>query len=112
TAFAELLRDVPMLRDDDRVSIPERASPDADDLAWAELTVLDSRQPHRTRELERWAEVASGGTLLLVHDVKPDHPAWTNHHKLALRIDELGIPGVFLPNPRGGFLGQRRLGRS
>ncbi|MCC5953511.1 MAG: hypothetical protein JJU45_15580 [Acidimicrobiia bacterium] len=83
-------------------------TPTVDDWQWAQFTVLDSGSEHRSNELHGWYEHAPDNALLLVHDANRTHPEWTNHRKIAELILELGIPGVFLPNPRGSFFGQKR----
>ena len=71
----------------------------------ADLTVLDSDFAHRADEVERWWRSAAAGSVLLVHDTGNGHPADSPQAALGERIRSLGIPGVFLRNPRGGFLG-------
>jgi hypothetical protein len=75
------------------------------DLATADLTVLDSDFSHRSQELKTWWRAAPGGALVLVHGTGNGHAPETPHARLGALIRELGIPGVFLKNPRGGFLG-------
>ena len=43
--------------------------------------------------------------MVLVHDAGNGHPPDSPHARLGELIRSLGIPGVFLRNPRGGFLG-------
>jgi hypothetical protein len=43
--------------------------------------------------------------VLLVHDAGNGHPPDSFQHRIAEKIAALGLPGTFLSNPRGGFLG-------
>jgi hypothetical protein len=75
------------------------------DFAEARLTVLDSDPPHRFRELTMWRCHALPGSVLLVHDCGNGHPRGSLHVELREAVDRLSVPGRFLSNPRGGFLG-------
>jgi hypothetical protein len=75
------------------------------DFAWADLSVLDSDFELRLGELEAWWRRARPGAIVLVHDAGDRHPEGSNQARIAERILELEIPGTFLGNPRGGFLG-------
>jgi hypothetical protein len=92
--------------EDPRCELSTNESPSHDELANADLCVLDSDFVVRSKELTLWWRWARAGSILLVHDVR-SRPPWTPHAKLASLIDELRIPGVFLKNPRGGFLGTK-----
>jgi hypothetical protein len=93
--------------DGKRITLAPQPTPDAADLAGAELTILDSTNQIRSDELGLWWQVAPPGATLLVHDASNRHADNTPHARMARFIDELGIPGVFLKNPRGGFLGSK-----
>ena len=93
--------------DDPRCDLSADETPNADEFAAAQLCVFDSGFPMRRRELELWSRSAPERAVVLVHDAGNRHPDWTPHADLARLIDELGIPGVFLRNPRGGFLGMK-----
>jgi hypothetical protein len=80
-------------------------TPSEVDFAWAELSVLDSAFELRLGELEGWWRRARPGAIVLVHDAGNGHPAGSDQARVAARILELEIPGTFLSNPRGGFLG-------
>ena len=80
-------------------------TPNAVELGRADLTVLDSDFAQRRDEVERWWQSAAAGSVLLVHDAGNGHPADSEPGRLGELIRSLGIPGVFLHNPRGGFLG-------
>ena len=90
---------------DDQHQLMSEPTPSADDFAHADLTVLDSEPPDRYTELERWRASARPGSLLVVHDCGNDHPEGTPHAHLRHMIGDLDIPGVFLRNPRGAFMG-------
>lgn len=92
---------------DGRVRIARTAAPTPEDWGQAALAVIDSEGRTRPREVEGWWDHASPGSLALIHDAHPGHTRGSNHQKLAAHIARLGIPGVFLPNPRGAFLGQK-----
>jgi len=96
-----------------RRHLPEHATvtnghPAARDYRAADLTILDSLGKLRANELALWWKTARPGAVLLTHDADDQgHSRGTPHHRLARRIRLLRIPGVFLKNPRGGFLGQK-----
>jgi hypothetical protein len=69
------------------------------------VSVLGSEFPHRFDEVKAWWRAAPPGALVLVHDTGNGHPPNTPQARLSALIRELGIPGVFLNNPRGAFLG-------
>ncbi len=86
-------------------SLGSYASPSADDMSRAVLTVLDSDIPLRVEELGLWAAIAPPGAVLLIHDAGNGHGPDTAHNAIRRKIQELGIAGAYLRNPRGGFLG-------
>lgn len=90
-----------------RAAISDEPSPSADEVARASLTILDSDFPRRRSELSSWAVAAVPGSLVIVHDCGNGHPPATGHSELRSFVQELEIPGVFLRNPRGAFLGVR-----
>lgn len=71
------------------------------------LLVADSTWRFRKSEIELWWEYAPEGSYLLVHDVSPTHPEGSVHTRIHDLIATLGIRGVLLSNPRGGFLGRK-----
>jgi hypothetical protein len=103
--WRQALSSVPFFRGSSSCALSPKDSPGPLDFASAELSVLDSGFARRSEELKRWWQSASPNALVLVHDTGNGHPAETPHAKLANLITELGIPGVFLRNPRGAFLG-------
>ena len=80
-------------------------SPTPDDFARADLTVLDSEFPDRLNEFDTWLAAARPGALVLVHDASSGHPPDSPPDSMRRRIEESGLTGAFLRNPRGGFLG-------
>lgn len=80
-------------------------SPNEVDLGRADVTVLDSGFERRAGELEQWWRSARPGTVVLVHDTGNGHPPDSPQVQLGELVASLGIPGVRLGNPRGGFLG-------
>ena len=79
--------------------------PNEVDLGRADVTVLDSGFDRRGAELEQWWRSARPGTAVLVHDTGNGHPPGSPQVRLGELVASLGIPGVRLGNPRGGFLG-------
>ncbi len=91
--------------DGERAALSSSESPSSAELSRAELTCLDSDLRHRLQEIERWWDAATPGAALFVHDAGNGHSADTVHGQVRDTITRLGIPGVFLANPRGAFVG-------
>ncbi len=87
------------------IELSEEPTPSEDQLRDAGLTVLDSDFSIRFEELRRWCRAAPPRALLLVHDSGNGHASRTGHARLRGLIEELGLTGTFLQNPRGSFLG-------
>lgn len=102
----QLLARLPFFQHPGRV-LSERCTPSDADFATADLTILDCDPPMRRSEIERWFIHACEGATLLVHDTGNGHGPTTIHSAHAKVIRDLGIPGWFLKNPRGAFLGYR-----
>lgn len=81
------------------------ASPSDDDFRWCDLAILDSDVSVRFAEIERWWKVARPNSMVFVHDAGNGHSAETVHARVANTIESLQIPGRFLRNPRGAFIG-------
>jgi hypothetical protein len=79
--------------------------PSAADFSRAGLSILDSDFPDRFVEVELWWEAAKPGSVVLLHDCGNGHPPGTGHRQLHDLITRIGVPGIFLRNPRGSFLG-------
>jgi hypothetical protein len=91
----------------DAISLSGDPTPASDQMALCELLVADSTYRFRKAEIELWWKFAPAGSYLLIHDVSPNHNEATVHHRLDYFVRALEIPGVLLPNPRGGFLGRK-----
>ncbi len=81
------------------------ASPSDDDYRWCDLAILDSDVSVRYTEIERWWQLARPDSAVFIHDAGNGHAAETVHAKVAHTIKSLRIPGRFLHNPAGGFVG-------
>jgi hypothetical protein len=82
-------------------------TPSGDEFADAVLTVLDSDPGERLAEIARWYVSAPDGAVLVVHDTGNGHDHQTIHASIASAISALSLPGWFLRNPRGAFVGYR-----
>ena len=79
-------------------------SPTPEHFARADLTILDSEFPTRLHEFDTWLAAARPGAILVVHDAGNGHGPNTPQYAMRQRIEESGLTGVFLRNPRGGYL--------
>jgi hypothetical protein len=79
-------------------------TPSADQMANADLVILDSMTSYREKEIELWLEYGRAGSTMVVHDVSARHRADQIHRRLFNFIQERGIHGAYLHNPRGGFI--------
>ena len=86
-------------------AVSEKKEAEESDFSTAAMSFLDSDFRHRFAELRAWWRAAEPGALVLVHDTGNGHSAETLHARMGGLIRELGVPGVFLKNPRGAFLG-------
>lgn len=68
----------------------------------AQLSIIDSEFVVRFDEIRRWHEWAMPGAVALIHDTS-DRPD-TIHRSVRELIQDLGMTGVFLNNPRGCFM--------
>jgi hypothetical protein len=84
---------------------PHADSPTVEEFAAADLVILDSDPEYRHRELKAWAEHGKPGSVCVMHDCGNNHPAGSLHVELRRTVEAVGLPGVFLRNPRGGWLG-------
>lgn len=103
-AWREALASLPFF-DGHRCVISPHDSPGTLDFAGADLTCLDADFPYRLLEIQRWWQAAAEGALVFVHDVGNGHGPDTPHATVRAQIVELSIPGFFLANPRGAFIG-------
>jgi hypothetical protein len=97
--------------DGSRCLLSPAESPDDEEMAAADLCFLDSDFACRLPEIERWWHAAPEGAVVLVHDAGNGHGRETPHALVRQKITELGIPGFFLRNPRGAFVGIKALRR-
>ena len=78
--------------------------PTAEDIKRADLLVLDSDPAYRIRELAMWSLHGKPGSVCIVHDAGNGHPPGSNHDIIRRAIEATGIAGIYLANPRGGWL--------
>jgi hypothetical protein len=102
--WREALRSVPFF-DGTQARLSSDTTPSIEDLAQADLTCLDSDVALRLREIERWWDAARPGAVVFVHDAGNGHGPDTFHARVRETIVRLAIPGCFLANPRGAFVG-------
>lgn len=74
-------------------------TPSNNALGHADLLVLDSAPDYRLQELGRWGVYGKRGAVCVVHDAGEQHPTIREACRLT------GQPGMFLQNPRGGWVG-------
>jgi hypothetical protein len=86
-------------------ALDDRETPTRQELAVADLVILDSDPPFRHVELREWAWHGKHGSACVVHDTGNGHPTGTTHAELRATVASTGLPGLFLNNPRGGWLG-------
>jgi hypothetical protein len=91
--------------DGETCALSKKGTPSESELAEADLCILDSAFRIRFEELRTWWRVASSRAMVVLHDVSKRHDEATGHAASARLIEELGIQGFFLQNPRGGFVG-------
>src|ERR1044072_3945050 len=84
---------------------PDAATPSAEQMATAQLVILDSDPSYRLQEIRLWAAVGARGSVCLVHDAGNGHSEDTIHYQIGAVCAATGQPGVLLRNPRGGWLG-------
>jgi len=102
--WREALATLPFF-DEVQRSISARDTPSDEELAASALAYLDSDPPLRLSEIRRWRDRAAPGAVLVVHDAGNGHGRGTPHAELRALITALAIPGFFLANPRGAFVG-------
>lgn len=81
------------------------ATPSPEQLQAADFVVLDSAPGYRLGEIAGWAEHGKPGSVCVVHDCANNHPEGWAHWDIRQAVEDTGLPGVFLKNPRGGWLG-------
>jgi len=82
--------------------LSQNLTPLEGDIARADLCVFDSDFEVRFAEIQWWHDFAKPGAVALIHDTA-DAPD-TIHQSTRELIEDLGMTGVFLNNPRGCFM--------
>jgi hypothetical protein len=83
----------------------DAATPSAEQMTSAELVILDSDPNHRFNEIACWVTHGRPDSVCVIHDAGNGHPDYYNHQRIREAILRTGIPGMFLRNPRGGWVG-------
>ena len=86
-------------------AVPAAATPEPEQMAVADLVILDSDPAFRFAEFETWVEHGKPGSVCVVHDCGNGHGDETFHAELRRAIEVAGVTGAFFRNPRGGWLG-------
>jgi len=84
---------------------PGQVTPTADQMALADLVILDSDPDWRFQEIKLWGEAGKTGSVCIVHDCGNGHAESTLHRQLGQACAATGQPGRLLLNPRGGWMG-------
>ncbi|MEV6737884.1 hypothetical protein AB0N14_13515 [Streptomyces sp. NPDC051104] len=84
---------------------PDWVTPTVEQMASADLVILDSHPSRRFSEIELWGASGKPGSVCVVHDCGNGHPVGSLHDQLRSACLATGQPGVFLRNPRGGWMG-------
>lgn len=79
-------------------------TPVAGQMAMAQLVILDSDPEVRVQEIALWANRGRLGSACLVHDVGSSDDPRATHRRIRQAVDQTGLCGMFLANPRGGWL--------
>jgi len=101
------IRQLPFWPDNLHSCIKWEITPTPKQMQQADLVILDSKKPWRQIETMMWSEVGKEGSLLYVHDTGTLHPTRDGHFSNGFMIQQLGLEGLWLENPRGGFLAQK-----
>ena len=105
--WAGRIRQLPFWPDNLHSCIKWEITPTPKQMQQADLVILDSKKPWRQIETMMWSEVGKEGSLLYVHDTGTLHPTRDGHFSNGFMIQQLGLEGLWLENPRGGFLAQK-----
>ena len=84
---------------------PTQDTPDRLQMGEADLVILDSDPAFRFAEIALWAEHGKPGSVCVVHDCGNGHLPRELHGRLGAACAATGMPGMFLKNPRGGWMG-------
>lgn len=83
---------------------PGQGTPSPLMMSQADFVVLDSAPDFRFAEIAMWAEHGKRGSVALVHDAGNGHTPDTIHAQIGWACSVTAQPGMFLRNPRGGWL--------
>jgi hypothetical protein len=92
----------PFWRHNERAILSPNQTPAAAEWSWADLSFIDSDFDVRFEEIRLWDEYAKPGAVALIHDTMDRDE--TSHKLVRELIQDLGMTGVFLQNPRGCFM--------
>lgn len=82
-------------------------TPIVEQMASADLVILDSDPAYRLPEIRMWADDGKPGSVCVIHDAGNGHGPEYAHTQIRAAIESTGLPGMFLRNPRGSWLGWR-----
>jgi hypothetical protein len=100
----ERLGTLPFFSDDGPAMLADAPTPLAEEFAEASLVILDSDLEYRFREIKLYGEVARPGSILLVHDCANGHLEDSVWMQLRKAVEDTGMRGALLQNPRGAYL--------
>lgn len=82
-------------------------TPTVEEYAAADLLFLDSDPLFRIPEIASWARSGKSGSVAVVHDAGNHHPTDPQlvHNRVRTAITATTIHGIWLRNPRGGWMG-------
>ncbi|BBX73705.1 hypothetical protein H7H78_10400 [Mycobacterium shinjukuense] len=85
-------------------------TPTAEQMAAADLVILDSGLSYRLDEIALWACAGKHGSVCVIHDAGNGHSQDPQlvHNRVRAAIEHTGKPGMFLKNPRGAWIGLHR----
>lgn len=86
-------------------AVDGQETPTDEELASADLVILDSDPTYRLDEIGRWAQFGKAGSVCVVHDCGVQGDRRLTHRNVRDAVDATGLPGIMLRNPRGGWLG-------
>ena len=80
-------------------------TPSADQFGAADLVILDSDWKWRFDEFALWVDHGKSDAVCFIHDAGNGHPDHSGHMRMQRAITGAGLPGMFMRNPRGSWLG-------
>lgn len=98
----------PDWRRNDTIPYQDTPTPGRQHIHDADLVILDSAPNYRLNEITSWAKFGKTGSVCVIHDAGNGHPANPHsvHHRVRRTIEGTRIRGIYLRNPRGGWMGQ------